>query len=1220
MNSILKRQSLALILFLCLAIGFLTNCSSEKPIERPREPWVFRSVLDEQARMVTIALDDNLWVAYNTQTATMYKAWKGGANFDGAVYTTVHGPQPTSLGYAYYQNANSDIWQIVKGQEASEAKVRYKGHVLDNGKVTLNFNLLTPDGGVIEISEQPEFVKRGNQNGLERIFRVTNTTDYQPRLLTTITSLQVNDDFATQGEFQSLKEQEVEYPNGKVFNIFGHLTLSDVGENSIKIFYHPGFDKLGDLYVEEEETTSLPLGAQLIDRSDCRSCHNEKVKTVGPAYITVARKYNDSEETQSLLANKIIKGGNGVWGEALMTAHPDLDEESAKEMIRYILSLDDEDEGGTQAKYTLGEKSIPLKLTEKYEGEGQGLLVSAYVNSSKLSIEETLLTDPVKNGVAERLHVLSERDFDDFTENFVLKVSGQVDIPADGSYDFRLVSDDDSFLYLDGQLVIDNGGFHGAEAVDGEMYLKAGKHDLEIQFLQGGGGATLSLQWFDRQTEKFVLLGPKSLSHTTENIIPTKPYVPASQLTKSIPGDAKPLEEVHPSFDLFQARPEDFQPRVGGIDFFSDGAMVVCTWDSLGPVYLIEGWQTGDPAQMTSKLIATGLAEPLGLKIVDDELFVLQKQELTQLIDKDGDRIIDEYKTISDQWKVSANFHEFAFGLVYQEGYFYATLATAILPGGASANPQIPDRGKVVKINKATGATSFVAHGLRTPNGIGEGLGSKIFVADNQGDWLPASKIVHIREGEWYGSRSVDFEGTASLKEALPVVWLPQDEIGNSPSTPVGIEAGPYKGQLIHGEVTHGGIKRVFAEEVNGQLQGAVFRFTQGLEAGINRIAWAPDGSLIVGGVGSTGNWGHTGKYWYGLQRLVYNEESAFEMLKVSARSDGFDIEFSEPIKEGQQINSEDFLIQLWRYEPTAEYGGPKLDLASLKIEDLSISEDRKNVALKIKGLKEEHVVYFRITRPFQSELDHSLWTTEAWYTLNSIPVDTPIQKYANSTNHNSLTEGELSQGWKLLFDGKTTEGFRNFKKKTLGSKWEVDKGTLHYAGKNKNESDFQSTQGGDIIITDKEYEDYELYLEWKIAPGGNSGVIFNIIESDKYDYVWQTGPEMQILDNAVHPDGQIIKHKAGDLYDLIECGVISVNTVDGWNRARIVMKGGKLEQWLNGYKVVTTEMWTSDWDKMVAGSKFKEMPDFGTGRKGHIALQDHGDKVWFRNIKIREL
>src|SRR5690606_23167050 len=255
---------------------------------------------------------------------------------------------------------------------------------------------------------------------------------------------------------------------------------------------------------------------------------------------------------------------------------------------------------------------------------------------------------------------------------------------------------------------------------------------------------------------------------------------------------------------------------------------------------------------------------------------------------------------------VTTNFHEFAFGLEYLDGRFYAALGTAILPGGASAPDQPPNRGSVIRIS-GDGAVEYVARGLRTPNGIGQGPGGALYVTDNQGDWLPSSKLVRIEEGAFYGSRSVDFAGTAGVPVTPPVVWLPQDEIGNSPSQPVSLDVGPYRGQLAYGDVTHGGIKRVFVERVGGVEQGAVFRFTQGLEAGVNRLAWGPDGALYAGGIGNPGNWGHAGRLWFGLQRLTYAERITFEMLAVRARPGGFEIEFTEPLARGAGDDPADY-------------------------------------------------------------------------------------------------------------------------------------------------------------------------------------------------------------------------------------------------------------------------------------------------------------------------
>ena len=205
-----------------------------------------------------------------------------------------------------------------------------------------------------------------------------------------------------------------------------------------------------------------------------------------------------------------------------------------------------------------------------------------------------------------------------------------------------------------------------------------------------------------------------------------------------------------------------------------------------------------------------------------------------------------------------------------------------------------------------------------------------------------------MKKGSWYGSRSVDFEGTSDLIEKKPVVWLPQDEIGNSPSTPLALNDGVYKGQMIHGEVTHGGVKRVFVEKVNGEYQGCVFRFIQGLEGGVNRMVWGSDGALYVGCIGNPGNWAQTNKLWYGVQRLKYNKTPTFEMLAVRAKTNGVEIEFTESLAIGDGWSKNDYRIDQWMYLPTEEYGGPKLNEENLKIVSVNVSKDRKKVFLEL--------------------------------------------------------------------------------------------------------------------------------------------------------------------------------------------------------------------------------------------------------------------------------
>ena len=195
---------------------------------------------------------------------------------------------------------------------------------------------------------------------------------------------------------------------------------------------------------------------------------------------------------------------------------------------------------------------------------------------------------------------------------------------------------------------------------------------------------------------------------------------------------------------------------------------------------------------------------------------------------------------------------------------------------------------------------------------------------------------------------------------------------------------------------------------------------------------------------------------------------------------------------------------------------------------------------------------------------------------------------------------------------------FRNYKKQTIGKDWIIDDEAIMLNAKELKPGQWQA-DGGDLITKEK-YENYELKIDFKVSHGANSGVIYNVQELDSTQYVWQTGPEMQILDNDVHPDGKIDKHRTGDLYDLIRSSKETTKAVGEWNHIVLRQKNGFVEQFLNGTKVVSVQIGGALWNKLVAGSKFKNMPFFGKFKEGHIALQDHGFKIWFRNIKIKIL
>jgi len=194
-----------------------------------------------------------------------------------------------------------------------------------------------------------------------------------------------------------------------------------------------------------------------------------------------------------------------------------------------------------------------------------------------------------------------------------------------------------------------------------------------------------------------------------------------------------------------------------------------------------------------------------------------------------------------------------------------------------------------------------------------------------------------------------------------------------------------------------------------------------------------------------------------------------------------------------------------------------------------------------------------------------------------------------------------------------TIKGWHTYNKSTVGSGWREENGVIHLDPKLKN------NDGGDLV-TDKEYTNFQLNLEWKVAAKSNSGILLYVHEDPKYSQTYNTGLEMQVLDNEGHPDGKITKHRAGDLYDLVKSSSEPVKPVGEWNKVEVTSKNGKLNFKLNGVNIVSTTLWDENFKNLVEGSKFKGWEGFATYKTGRIALQDHGDEVWFRNISIKEL
>lgn len=216
---------------------------------------------------------------------------------------------------------------------------------------------------------------------------------------------------------------------------------------------------------------------------------------------------------------------------------------------------------------------------------------------------------------------------------------------------------------------------------------------------------------------------------------------------------------------------------------------------------------------------------------------------------------------------------------------------------------------------------------------------------------------------------------------------------------------------------------------------------------------------------------------------------------------------------------------------------------------------------------------------------------------------------------HNTLTEAEQQEGWKLLFDGASLQGWRDYNGTEVKGPWAVEEGCLTALG---NGSD-----GAGYIVTNDTYENFIIDWDWKIVDGGNSGLMYHVVERPMYSVPYVTGPEYQMLDDIGFKGELEDWQKVGADYAMHTTNENISKAMKGanqWNNSRIVFDNGHVEHWLNGYKIVEFEAWTDDWHQRKNSGKWNNAPEFGLAKTGRISLQDHGDRTWIRNMKIKEL
>lgn len=461
---------------------------------------------------------------------------------------------------------------------------------------------------------------------------------------------------------------------------------------------------------------------------------------------------------------------------------------------------------------------------------------------------------------------------------------------------------------------------------------------------------------------------------------------------------------LHPGYTLTEAHPAAWVPQVSGLDFMADGRLVVLTHipanenvtgipKKVGTLHIVGNLGAANPEEITMKQIAQELGEPMGVCVVDGKIYVTEKTQLTEFSSADGNTWTSrKVGDIPNDPAGATNFQEYPFGLLYKDGFFYTAASAAVRIGGVSFNTDPskliePKRGGILKIDAKTGTSELLNGGLRAPNGLVWGPGGSMWVTDNQGSWLPSSKLIHVVPGRNYGYWNGP-NGYQEKPETWPAVWLPHGEFANSPTHPVLVKKGVFADQFLIGDVAAGGVYRTFVEKVNGEYQGAAFSFSGGFSVGMQKILEFPDGSFVLGGLGrgDAKNWGWKAKK-AGIQKLTPKPGIlTFEMLAVRARKDGVEIEFTKPVGAEAAVAAS-YTVNSATMTGCALYNnctGSMANRTPLTVSSAQLSADKKSVFLQIAGLQAKTVLTI-LPKGIKAGTGEELFRPAAYYTLTSL-------------------------------------------------------------------------------------------------------------------------------------------------------------------------------------------------------------------------------------------
>lgn len=532
---------------------------------------------------------------------------------------------------------------------------------------------------------------------------------------------------------------------------------------------------------------------------------------------------------------------------------------------------------------------------------------------------------------------------------------GTLTAPRDMTIDATMGSDDGLRFWLNGALIVDADVQRGLDPDDHKVKLRLvkGVNHMLAKVSQGEGG-------FQFQISSKPQLDP----YTTDLL--------RYHLDVDFP--LTPEDEYYRLTSIYM--PDDVVIECGGLDILPDGRPIACT--RRGDVYIIDGAYKEPCFDAKFTKFASGLHEPLGLAVRREKIggkeisavYCVQRGELTRLVDTDGDDIADRYETVSDAWGVSGNYHEFAFGPKFdRNGDAWVTLNVGFC--GSLGKALGKWRGWALKIKPGDSserdapASAWsaipICDGLRSPNGIGEWIDGTMFYLDNQGDFVATNRMAPLLAGSYAGHPAglrwrENYDPSASKPEPTPAtIWFPYKKMGQSAAdfllyNPAEVIAqskskvgdrkspppfGPFQGQVFVGDQTLCTINRVTIEKIDGVYQGACYPFRQGLQCGVNRLAWGQDGSMFVGQTDR--GWGSIGRKRFGIERLAWTGKVPFEVKEMRIKPDGFELEFTMDVDEATATNLESYTCSSYTYIYHATYGSPEVQTKKHEITGASL-------------------------------------------------------------------------------------------------------------------------------------------------------------------------------------------------------------------------------------------------------------------------------------------